>query len=193
MVNYANGKVYKIESPLGDKIYIGSTTKTQLSMRMSKHRADYKNWKNGKYNMVTSYLIFEKYGVENCKIVLLENYPCESKDQLSAREAHFIRTLECVNKVVPLRTKAEYYVDNREAITEKHKAYRETNRVEIAEKAKAYRETNQAKIAEKNKTYYESNQAECLAKSNAYYDANRDAIKERARARYHAKKDQIKI
>ena len=188
MVNYANGKIYKIESSLGDKIYIGSTTKAQLSMRMGEHRANFKRWKDGKTHMVTAFHLFEEYGVENCKIVLLEDCPCESKDQLSAREAHYIRTLECVNRNVPSRSKAEYYVDNREAITEKHKAYRETNRVEIAEKAKAYRETNQAKIAEKNKTYYESNQAECLAKSNAYYDANRDAIKERARARYHAKK-----
>ncbi len=48
MVNYENGKIYKIESHLGDKLYIGSTTKQYLSQRMDKHRTDYKQWLNGK-------------------------------------------------------------------------------------------------------------------------------------------------
>ena len=41
MVNYSNGKIYKIESDLGDLIYIGSTTKYYLSQRMERHRFDY--------------------------------------------------------------------------------------------------------------------------------------------------------
>ena len=105
MVNYENGKIYKIESYLGDKIYIGSTTKKYLSQRMDTHRTDYKRWKNGLYNFVTSFTIFEEYGIENCNIVLLELFPCESKDMLHSREAHYIRTLKCVNKCIPNRTK----------------------------------------------------------------------------------------
>jgi flagellar biosynthesis GTPase FlhF len=206
MVNYANGKIYKIESSLGDKIYIGSTTKAQLSQRMTAHRGSYKTWKAGKTNMTASFLLFDEYGVENCKIVLLEDCPCESKDQLSAREAHYIRTLACVNKVIPLRTYAEFYQDNRDEMLEKNKAYRDAHRDEIAEKAKAYRETNQAaeyqkeyresnqaKIAEKKKTYRHAHQAEIAEYKKAYAAANRDAINEQQRARRRAKKDQIKI
>ena len=65
MVNYGNGKVYKIESHLGDKIYIGSTTKQYLSQRMDAHRGDYKRWRQdmGKFTFTTSYLIFQEYGV----------------------------------------------------------------------------------------------------------------------------------
>ena len=33
---YNNGKIYKIESNLGNKIYIGSTTKDYLSQRMER-------------------------------------------------------------------------------------------------------------------------------------------------------------
>ena len=33
MVNYGNGKVYKIESHLGDNIYIGSTTKESTLLK----------------------------------------------------------------------------------------------------------------------------------------------------------------
>ena len=71
MVNYSNGKIYKIESHLGDKIYIGSTTKEYLSQRMDNHRGHYKVWKNGQGNKTTSFELFDEYGIENCKIVSL--------------------------------------------------------------------------------------------------------------------------
>jgi len=190
MVNYANGKVYKIESSLGDKIYIGSTTKSQLSQRMTAHRDSYKRWKAGKCNMLTAYHLFDEYGVENCKIVLLEDCPCESKDQLSAREAHYIRTLECVNKVIPLRTYAEYCQDNREAIAERYRAYNQSHRDEVAEQKKAYRDAHRAEILEQKKAYYQANREALLAKGKAYFQDknNRDKINERRRARNRAKK-----
>ena len=93
MVNYANGKIYKIESinaTEGDPdIYIGSTTKFYLSERMVLHRRDYDQWKNGiiKVGKITSFDIFDKFGVENCRIVLLETFPCTSRDELFAKEA----------------------------------------------------------------------------------------------------------
>ena len=50
MVNYSNGKIYKIE-PICDHedgdVYIGSTTKQYLSQRMEYHRRDYNNYKKG--------------------------------------------------------------------------------------------------------------------------------------------------
>ena len=72
MVNYNNGKIYKIESRLGDLVYIGSTTKQYLSQRMDKHRTDYKQWKNNRRHLTTSFKVFEEYGVEKCSIVLVE-------------------------------------------------------------------------------------------------------------------------
>ena len=47
MVNYTNGKIYKIVCLTTNQIYIGSTTKP-LSTRLANHRADYKLYKNGK-------------------------------------------------------------------------------------------------------------------------------------------------
>ena len=56
--DYSQGKIYKIEPTVehdeGD-IYIGCTTQRLLSQRMSKHKNEYKNWKEGKRNSVTSY------------------------------------------------------------------------------------------------------------------------------------------
>ena len=69
MVNYGNGKIYKIE-PICDHddgdVYIGSTTKQYLSQRMDTHRTGYKSWRIGKHGKTSSYILFEKYGIENC-------------------------------------------------------------------------------------------------------------------------------
>jgi hypothetical protein len=133
MVNYQNGKVYKIE-PICDheenEIYIGSTTKTYLSQRMDTHRNKFRQWQDGKYPKVSAFEIFEKYGSVNCQILLLELYPCNSKDELLAREKHYIKIMQCLNKRNPIRTKEEkvaqhkviaraYYENNKELVKQR--------------------------------------------------------------------------
>ena len=121
MVNYNNGKIYKIENNVDDMLYIGSTTKTYLSQRMVGHRESYKRWKNGNYHNFSVFEMFEKHGIENCFIVLLELVNCSSKDELLARKAFYIKSMVCVNKNIPLRTDKQYYVDNKEKINDYHK------------------------------------------------------------------------
>lgn len=150
MVNYENGKIYKIESHLGDKIYIGSTTKKHLSQRMDSHRSNYKRWKNDKCGKTYSFEVFDEYGVEHCKIVLLELYACSSKDELHARESHFIRTLTCVNKVIPDRTPAEYHKmfvqENKELVKAINTKSALKNKDKIAIAQKKYREEHKDEI-----------------------------------------------
>ena len=105
--DYQKTKIYKIESHLGDKIYVGSTAKEYLSQRFQQHKNDYKRWKNGKGNNITSFVLFDEYGIENCSIVLIEACLCNSKDEKNAKEGHYIKTLNCVNKVVVGRTREE--------------------------------------------------------------------------------------
>ena len=57
MVNYKNGKIYKIIDLTNDNFYIGSTTKKYLSQRLEKHRTNYKCYLEGKTNYVSSYEI----------------------------------------------------------------------------------------------------------------------------------------
>ena len=149
MVNYALGKVYKIEAVNGEEgdIYIGSTTEKLLSTRMAKHRNNFRCWLNNKCKKTMSYDLFEKYGVENCKIVLLESVNANSNDELKAREAHYIRTIPCVNKIIPLRSQKEYIEVNREKIIELKKEYRKSN--EGKKKIKEYYQNNKEKILEK--------------------------------------------
>ena len=75
MPNYNNGKVYKIVNNIDNMIYIGSTT-CKLCNRMNVHRYNMNNNKNA-----TLYKHMRKLGVHNFSIVLIENYPCSSKDQ----------------------------------------------------------------------------------------------------------------
>lgn len=156
-INYSKGKVYKIWSTQGDKIYIGATTKDYLSQRMQKHRESYLQWKKEKGSYIRSYDLFEEYGIENCFIELLEAKECKNKDELNQLEGHYIRTLICVNKIIPNRDMKEwneyYYLKNIDQIKKQRKEYYEINKDHIKEYKKLYNEKNK----EKRKEYREIN------------------------------------
>ena len=97
-LRYENSKIYKIWSHKGDKIFIDSTTKEYLSQRMTAHRLKYNQWKEGKSNKEISFDLFDEYGVENCQISLIEEFPCSSKDQLRVRKEFHVGLIPCVNK-----------------------------------------------------------------------------------------------
>jgi hypothetical protein len=142
MVNYNNGKIYKIEAINGDEgdIYIGSTTKKHLSQRLSAHKYTYKQWKMGKYGETSCFKLFDKYGIDNCRILLIKMFSCTNNDELTAEEGSLIRSTLCINKRIPCRlqkeqkliynsinkdkikdNKAKYYIENKEKISEKGK------------------------------------------------------------------------
>ena len=133
MVNYANSKVYKIWSTQGNKIYVGSTTKQYLSQRMDKHRECYRQWEKTSQRFITSFLIFDEYGLENCFIELLEYKECNSKDELIKIEGKHIRELDCVNKRIEGRTRKEHYEENRDHNIDYATKYRNENKEIIAE------------------------------------------------------------
>jgi hypothetical protein len=95
---YEDAKIYSIMSPNSGKVYIGSTCQKTLANRMSGHRASFKRWKKGKNGYTSSYEIFE---CGDAYIELIENCPCNSKDEMRKIEGHHIRNTEtAVNKNV---------------------------------------------------------------------------------------------
>jgi spore coat polysaccharide biosynthesis predicted glycosyltransferase SpsG len=132
MVNYGKTKIYKIWSPLGDKIYIGATTKDYLSKRMVEHRSSYNTYNELNKKINTSFLIFDEYGIENCFIELIESKECNSIEEQRQLEAHYIKSLNCVNKKISGRTKKEHYEDNKDEILIKQKQYYEENKNHVA-------------------------------------------------------------
>jgi hypothetical protein len=122
--DYSKGKIYKVEPNVDheqNEIYIGSTTKEYLSQRMATHKGDYARWKNDKRGKVMIFDLFDKYGSNNCDIILIENYVASSKDDLFSREKHFIQSLACINKYIPGRTLEEYKKENKNMLNEKER------------------------------------------------------------------------
>jgi len=155
MPDYSSGKIYmvypKVEDPDEGDVYYGSTTVT-LARRMAVHRSK----KN-----CSSKLLFDKYGVENCFIELVENYPCETKEQLYKKEGEYIRANKCINKNIAGRPKneqmKEYYIENRDKLSEQRKEYRIENRDKISEQRKEYYIENRDKLLEQQKEYHIEN------------------------------------
>jgi hypothetical protein len=139
MPDYQQGKIYKLISPHTDKIYVGSTTKQYLCQRLTEHKNKQKLWVNGEYHFVSSFDILALGDVE---IILLESYACNTKDELTARERHWIEQNKemVINKYVPNRKQKErndnYYKNNKEQITIKAKDYYDSNKELIQQKHK---------------------------------------------------------
>jgi hypothetical protein len=193
MANYQNGKIYKIEALNGEEgdVYIGSTCKQYLSQRMDSHRSHFKCWKEGKSNNVTSYGLFDKYGVDNCIIVLIENFSCNSKDELYSREAFYIKSIKCINKNIPLRTNKEYNQDNKELISENSKIYRKENKEKLSERKKTYYGENKGLISENSKIYHKENKEKLSIQQKIYYENNKDKILDKFKKYYQDNKDKI--
>jgi hypothetical protein len=162
MSKYQNAKIYKIIG--GDECYIGSTCEKYLSNRMSGHRKSYRLFLDKKAHFITSYSLFEKYGLENCYIELIENFPCESIEQLRKKEGDLIRTTKCVNKFISGRTYGEWREDN----PTYNKDYYESNKEEIAIKQQIYAQKNKETIAKYNKQWREKNKVEVSQKKKEY-------------------------
>ena len=192
MPDYSQSKIYKIQPIIehdeGD-IYIGSTT-LKLNDRFTGHKSNFKSYIENKANMNTSYYLFEKYGVENCEIVLLEDVECSCKKELELKEKHYILNNKCVNKVIPTQTMAEYYKKNKQVILKYNAERYELNKEALKEKSKKYYEQHKEDTAEKRKHYYHRNRDAILKQKAEYRERNKDAIKQRSRERYKQLKEQ---
>jgi len=158
MNKYQNGKIYKIINSDNNNVYFGSTIET-LKRRFHNHLHN----KTASFDKLNS-----KY--ENCKIILVENYPCNSKNELLQREKYYILNNECVNISIPLRTSNEWKNDNKEYLSQYGKQYRINN----IEKCKLLNKKNYEK--KKDTIEYKNQQKEYKKK---YRIENADKLKEK--------------
>ena len=137
--DYSSSKIYKIQ-PKGEfdegYIYIGSTTKKYLSQRMAAHKYEYKCWLNGSRHKYSCFDIFDKYGVDNCEMILIESYNCNSFDELQAKEGYYIKLLKCINYLVAGRDDKQYQIDKKDIILQRKKQFYENNKEALLEKSK---------------------------------------------------------
>jgi hypothetical protein len=133
MPDYKKGKIYMIWSPSTDKVYIGSTTQT-LCRRFQEHRSQ---------NCSSQDIL----ALGDARIELVEEYPCNNRMELNRREGEIIRERNCVNIVMPGRTKEmkqeydkEYYKDNKELILDRVNTYYQEHKEAKQEYALTYRQ-----------------------------------------------------
>ena len=165
-MDYKNGKIYKIVCNTTGLQYIGSTCNPYLSTRLAGHRSDYKRYLQNKTRYISSFEVLKN---NNYEIILLESYPCETKDQLHARERFYIINNECVNMIKNvglanelgyIEYKKQYRTENKEKIAESKKQYYTKNKEKIAESKARYYTENKEKIAEYNKLFKTVNKVE---------------------------------
>jgi len=126
MVNYQNGKIYKIINENDEIVYIGSSAEYYLSSRYAKH----------------------KYKAPNHKIILIENYPCSNCEELRKREQEIIEehsNLNLLNIMKAYQSVEDF--KNRKSI--RNKKYNENHKNTIKEKKKEYYENNKNQIYKK--------------------------------------------
>jgi hypothetical protein len=190
MPDYQKSKIYKIVCDVTNSTYYGSTIQT-LSRRMTSHR-------------IPSNGCNTKHMIEP-KIYLVEEYPCNNKEQLLQRERYYIENNECCNIKVPFRSKEEYKEQrkeyrekNREIINEKlkeyyhankeqRKEYRKKNKDIIKEYYEKYREVNKEELKEYNKEYRKKNKEELKEYDKEYKEKNKEKINKRRRIKYQEK------
>jgi hypothetical protein len=192
MPNYANGKIYKIVCNITGEQYIGATTQ-KLSQRLTCHVS--------KKNTDKLYKSKDIILRGDYQIVLIENYPCNNKEELERKEREHIEANICVNKYIPTRTREEYIETNRELILlrgkewyEKNKGwgkeYRESHKEEIKLKKKEYYNKNRESLILKQQEYKNSHKEDIALRSKEWYNANKDEYNKKRRERYHKKKQE---
>lgn len=174
---YKNGKIYRIQC-IDGYYYIGSTTQ-KLIYRFNHHKQTAKRDKTQFYNHMN------QLGWEHATIELLEEYPCQVKQELSKREDEYITEHKedpfCLNV-----NRAHLTVDERK---EQAKQYNESQREEATERTKEYRKKHHETILEKEEAYREAHRAELAEKQREYAKANSDKVKETRKKQYEKNKE----
>lgn len=191
MNKYENGKIYRLVCNITGLNYYGSTCQP-LHKRKMDHKYKYNDYL--KKTCETNYSSFKIIEGGNYDIILVEEFKCENKNQLEARERYFIENNECINKNIPTRTLKEYLEVNKDTILKKKKEHYEANKEELLKKNKEYREANKEAISkhrkEYQKEYRQKNKDIVNQKKREYHEKNKDIVNQKQREYREKKKNQ---
>ena len=181
-MDYQNGKIYKLVNDELGLTYYGSTC-SELRKRLNNHKTSAKCKKK-----ISSSKLFES---GECKIYLVEKFPCNDKEELKQRERYYIENNECVNTSIPGRTKKEYRETNKEYIAQLHKKHYEANKERKKEVRKIWRAKNKEKIAKQQKEYYEANKQKTDLYRKKWNLENKDKLKQQQKEYREDNKEKI--
>jgi hypothetical protein len=171
---YGNGKIYKLVNDVDDEIYVGSTC-LSLSKRLHYHR----NAKTTR-SQIKIYSHLNNIGWERVKIVLIEECPCENKEQLLRRERYWIENLKAtLNTHMPSRTYKQYYEEHKTVIIEHARMYYQQNKERYHQQSKQRWQNTKEIQQQKSKEWREKNRDTLRQKKQEYYQNHRDDILEK--------------
>lgn len=87
MVDYQNGKIYKVVNNINNCIYIGSTCQP-ITRRMTEHRRE------AKTKTTPFYTAMRDVGIDHFRIILVKLFPCNSTAELEAEEYKVMKELQ---------------------------------------------------------------------------------------------------
>ena len=145
-MDYSNGKIYCIRNYITDDVYVGSSCQS-LCKRLSWHKSSTN--KKTKQNFPL-YIKMRELDKINFYIELLETYPCTNKEELRAREGHYIREMGTLNEYIAGGTPEERQTQK----NERTKQDRLNNPEKYRAKDKEKYEKHQEKIKDKARENY---------------------------------------
>ena len=114
MRDYSEGKIYQIKNTIDDDIYVGSTC-SSLEKRLVSHKYDAKR----QITLSPLYNKMNEMGSDKFYIELIQDYPCQSKAELHAKEGEYIRERGSINKRVAGRTPSLYKEEFKQKLRER--------------------------------------------------------------------------
>jgi len=163
MPDYSKSVIYKIQHNEDETLcYIGSTC--NFRNRKYHHKNTYHNENDTNYNLKVYQMIRDNGGWDSFKCVIVEEYPCETRQQLNIKEEEY-------------RERMKANMNTRKAFSD-NKEYQ-----------KKYYDDNIDKKKEYKKKYYD----EKKDKYKEYYDNNKDKINKQTTQYYHENKKNGKI
>ena len=210
MSTYNNGKIYRLNCSDGH-YYIGSTT-TSLNKRLSSHKSA------SKTNTMPVYTHIVELGWDNVEMVLVEDYACNTKKELNAREDFYIKKAKddpkCLNarrshltkeekvelskqyyqenKVSRAEYDKQYYEEHKEEIIEYHRKYTEQNREQVDAYQAQYRLENAEKRRAYSRQYAKDHPEEKKARRRQHYQENKEHVYQKCKEYNEAHKDEVR-
>jgi succinate dehydrogenase/fumarate reductase flavoprotein subunit len=179
-MDYSRTIIYKLvcKDLLITDLYIGHTT--NFIKRRYGHKTSCNNENDKNYNLFVYQTIRDTGGWNNWDMIEVEKYNCNDVNEALKQERYWIETLKAtLNKVLPLRTQTEWYLEHKEEIIERTKQHYTDNKEQVLKYHKDYYLQNKEKINEKQKEYRLVNKENLAEYHKKYQLNNNEKIKER--------------
>lgn len=166
---YSHSKIYKLQCNDG-YFYIGSTC-NKLRVRLSQHKI-----KSNTYNDRKIYSHINSIGWDNVRIILIEEFECNNKDELRQKEDEYIQ--KEINNELCLNSYCAYKT------VEQTKEYRKNWQKQ--DHCKEYRKKWQKEKYSTDDNYREKSKQQKIT----YYEKNKDIMKQKMKDYYQRNKQQ---